>query len=88
MTHQPHLLKSKQILFLLLSNLLLSTCHLCSKLPSLLTCHFYSEALSLLLSLTLSILRSFMSTNQAAKHAHQLVLLTNVFLHLVVERKS
>ena len=58
-------------------------------MPSLLTCHLCSKTLLLiLLVLRLSILKSSMSADQAAKLAHQLTLLTNAFLDLVLEYKE
>ena len=71
MTNQTHFLKNKQTLFLsLLLDLLLSNHHLCSQPPLLLTHYPYSKALPLLLLLTLSILKSFMSANQVAMLVH------------------
>ena len=63
-------------------------CHSCSKPLSSLTRHSYIEVLLLLLLLTISILKSLMSADQAAKLAHQLILLINTFLHPVIECKS
>ena len=64
------------------------TCNPCSKMPSSLTCHPCSEILPLLLSLMLSISKSFINANQVAKLVYQFISLINACLNLVVKYKE
>ena len=86
--YQTYLFKSVQTLSLLLSDVWSFICSLCSKMLLLLICYYCNKILSLLVLSIPFISKSFISIDQWIKSAHQIPLLINAFLDLVVKRKE